>query len=93
MVEWVWILHMLLVNQLYHFAVHLLATDCSVTTNVVVMPYKIVYLDSKLVTATMDGCICNVIRKDYLQLYWSRDGSVKKESNEESRDDYDNFSA
>ena len=37
-------------------AVHLLATDCIVATNVITMPYKVVYLDSKLVTATMHGC-------------------------------------
>ena len=29
------------------FAVHLLATDCIMTTNVITLPYKIVYLDSK----------------------------------------------
>ena len=34
-------------------AVHLLATDCIVTTNCITLPYKIVYLDSKIVTATM----------------------------------------
>ena len=33
------------------FPVHLLATDCIVTTNMIIMPYKVVYLDSKLVTA------------------------------------------
>ena len=38
------------------FAVHLLATDCIVTTKVVTLPYKIVYLDSKTVTATMHDC-------------------------------------
>ena len=35
------------------FVVHLLATDCIVTTNVITLPYKIVYLDNKLVTATI----------------------------------------
>ena len=38
-------------------ALHLLATDYIVTTNV---PYKIVYLDSKLVTATVHGCNYNI---------------------------------
>ena len=38
------------------FAAHLLATDCIVTTKVIIFPYKIVYLDSKIVTATMHGC-------------------------------------
>ena len=37
-------------------AVHLLATDCVVTTSVIIIPYKIVYFDSKLVIATMHGC-------------------------------------
>ena len=45
----------------YIFAVHLLAADCIVTTNVIIMPYKVVYLDSKLVTATMHGCIYDII--------------------------------
>ena len=36
------------------FAVHLLAIDyIIVTTNCITLPYKIVYLDSKTVTATM----------------------------------------
>ena len=43
-----------------HFVVHLLATDCIVTTNVLTLPYKIVYLDNKLLTATMHGCNYNM---------------------------------
>ena len=34
---------------------HLLATICKLTTNDIILPYKIVYLDSKTVTATMHG--------------------------------------
>ena len=40
--------------------VHLLATDCIVTTDVIILPYKIVYLDNKLVAATMHGCNYNL---------------------------------
>ena len=47
------------VRTIMMFALHLLATDCIVTTNVIIMPYKIVYSDSKLVTATMHGCNYN----------------------------------
>ena len=43
-------------------AVHLLATDCIVTTNVIITPCKIEYLDSKLVPATMHGCYYNLLR-------------------------------
>ena len=38
------------------FAVHLLATGCMLTTNDIMLPYKIVYLDSKIVTTIMQGC-------------------------------------
>ena len=47
-------------NTIILFVVHLLATDCIVTINVIILPYKIVYLDNKLVTATMHGCNYNV---------------------------------
>ena len=42
------------------FVVHLLATDCIATTDVITLLYKIVYLDNKLATATMHGCNYNV---------------------------------
>ena len=48
-------------NQ-YIVAVHLLATDCTVATNCITLPYKIVYLDSKMVAASMHGY-------NYNQLY------------------------
>ena len=38
-------------------AVHLLATICMLTTNDITLPYKTVYLDSKIATATMHGCL------------------------------------
>ena len=43
-------------------AVHLLAIDCIVTTKVIISPQKIVYLDSKIVTATMHGCNYNMLK-------------------------------
>ena len=43
--------------------VHVLATDCIVTTNAITLPHKIVYLDNKLVTATMHGCNYNMSSK------------------------------
>ena len=42
------------------FVVHFLATDCIVTTNVITLPYEIVHLYNKLVTATMHGCNYNL---------------------------------
>ena len=47
--------------QIY-FAVHLLAMDSIVTTNYITLPYKIAYLDSKIVTATMHDCNHNLQR-------------------------------
>ena len=49
--------------HVFMLAVYLLATDCIVT-----MPYKIVYLDSKLVTATMHGCYYNIQYLDIVQV-------------------------
>ena len=48
-------------------AVHLLATDCTVTTT---LPYKIVYLDSKTVTAAMHGCDSDLRSSCPPSMYW-----------------------
>ena len=58
---------MVFLSPLYasYIDVHLLATYmyCIVTTNVIIMPYIIVYMDNKLVTATMHGCNYNLYEK------------------------------
>ena len=53
-----------------HFVVHLLATDCIMTINVITLPYKMVYLDNKLVTATMHGCNYSYVYIYVLVVSW-----------------------